>query len=272
MNQITLFNLRNKHKTLFLQLSCDVSLLPPFHSQQIEQSSPAIPFSPVIDINSEEFQFSWLIFDPAATLTITLKDRISLQTLGAMKLSLQQIEYEQSEIDMDQAPIYNPLAIHRSQRTLTIKTYDLLHKSSTSLNTIGSLSFAVYYTEQPQNLLSSQMPPLPPVPDMTPAVASALWVRAWQIAKIFVDAVELIKFGVSWEFPPLSIAIVVGYFAGVLLFSFDYLHFYLLVGVILLLITTFVLRKKHLIAKTIQTNESALNSSYYVALLRSSQA
>ena len=156
----------------------------------------------------------------------------------------------------------------RCQRTLTIKTYDLLHKSSTSLNTVGSLSFAVYYKEQPQNLLSSQQPPLPPLPDMTPASASALWVRAWQIAKIFVDAAELVKFCVSWEFPPLSIAIVVGYFAGVVLFSFDYLHFYLLVGVILLLLTTFVLRK-NFIAKTIQTNEAALNSSYYVCAPRS---
>lgn len=269
MNQITLFNLRNKHKTLFLQLSCDVLLSSPPHAQQIEQSSPAIPFASVIDINSDEFQFSWLIFDPAATLTITLKDRISLQSLGFVKLSLQQIEYEQSETDLDQAPLYNPLAVDRCQRTLTIKTYDLLHKSSTSLNTVGSLSFAVYYKEQPQNLLSSQQPPLPPLPDMTPAAASALWVRAWQIAKIFVDAAELVKFCVSWEFPPLSIAIVVGYFAGVVLFSFDYLHFYLLVGVILLLLTTFVLRKKHFIAKTIQTNEAALNSSYYVCTPRS---
>lgn len=269
MNQITLFSLRNKHKTLFLQLSCDVLLSSPSHAQQIEQSSPAIPFASVIDINSDEFQFSWLIFDPAATLTITLKDRISLQSLGFVKLSLQQIEYEQSETDLDQAPLYNPLAVDRCQRTLTIKTYDLLHKSSTSLNTVGSLSFAVYYKEQPQNLLSSQQPPLPPLPDMTPAAASALWVRAWQIAKIFVDAAELVKFCVSWEFPPLSIAIVVGYFAGVVLFSFDYLHFYLLVGVILLLLTTFVLRKKHFIAKTIQTNEAALNSSYYVCAPRS---
>lgn len=218
----------------------------------------------MIDINSEEFQFSWYIFDPAAVLRITVKDRVSLQTVGFVRLSLQEIEYEQSEIEMTQAPIYNPLAMNRAQRTLTIKTYDLLHKGSTSLTTVGSLSFAVHYKEEPQNLLSKQQPPLPPVPDMTPAVASALWVRAWQIAKIYVDAAELIKFGVSWEFPPLSLAIALGYFVGVYLFSFDYLHLYLLVGIILLLVTTFVLRKKHLIAKTIQTNEAALNSSYYV--------
>ena len=100
---------------------------------------------------------------------------------------------------------------------------------------------------------------------MTPAVASALWVRAWQIMKIFVFLFNTVKFAVSWEFPPLSLAIAVGYFGGILFFSLDYLPLYLVMGIVVLLCTTYVLRKKHMIAKTIQTTNMNTDS-YYVGV------
>ena len=99
---------------------------------------------------------------------------------------------------------------------------------------------------------------------MTPAVASALWVRAWQLMKIFLDLFHMLRFAVSWEFPPLSLIVAVGYMTGVLFFSMEYLPLYLLVSVILILCTTYILRKKHLIAKTIQTTD-VTEDSYYVS-------
>ena len=147
---------------------------------------------------------------------------------------------------------------------LTIRTYDLIHKSSGGINTIGSISLAVHFLEEPRNLFSKQIPQLPPIPDMTPAVASGLWVRVWQIAKIFMDLFDYIKFAVSWEFPPLSFAVVIGYFSFVFLMDTEYIHLYLFFLLLMVLFLTYILRKKHLIAKTIQTNEADKDSSYYV--------
>ena len=81
--------------------------------------------------------------------------------------------------------------------------------------------------------------------------------------KIFVDLFHMLRFAVSWEFPPLSLIVAVGYMTGVLFFSMEYLPLYLLVSVILILCTTYILRKKHLIAKTIQTTD-VTEDSYYV--------
>ena len=123
-----------------------------------------------------------------------------------------------------------PLSIHDDQSNLKLRTFDLTRKNSTGnvrFTTVGSISLALHYMEEPANLLSTQTPPLPPIPDMTPAVASALWVRAWQIMKIFVFLFNTVKFAVSWEFPPLSLAIAAGYFGGILFFSLDYLPLYL---------------------------------------------
>ena len=172
----------------------------------------------------------------------------------------------QSEEELENAPVYSPLSLHDSASSLKLRTMDLTRKNTTGnikFSTIGSISLAFHYMEEPKNLFSKEPPQLPSIPDMTPAVASALWVRAWQIMKIFVDLFNMIKFAVSWEFPPLSLIVAVGYMTGVLFFSMEYLLLYLVVFVILLLCTTYVLRKKHLIAKTIQTID-VNEDSYYV--------
>lgn len=165
---------------------------------------------------------------------------------------------------MEKNSTYSPLHSIQNYQDVTIRTYDLLHKTSGGLNTIGSMSFAVHFAEEPLNLFSKQTPQMPPIPDMTPAVASDLWVRIWQIAKIFMDLFDYLKFAISWEFPPLSCFIVIAYFSCIYLFDSRYLHLYLLLLLVSVLFCTYVLRKKHLIAKTIQTNEAAKDSSYYV--------
>ena len=96
---------------------------------------------------------------------------------------------------------------------------------------------------------------MPAIPEMVPAVVSALWVRTWQILKIFIYLFDMLKFSVSWELPPLSFIIALGYFCGVIFLDLEYLPLVFLVGILLLLMITFVLRKNHLIAKTIQTTE-----------------
>lgn len=165
---------------------------------------------------------------------------------------------------MTTASIYTPLHSSDSSTDVTIRTYDVLHKTSGGLNTIGSISLAIHFLEEPRNLFSKQTPPLPSIPDMTPAVASGLWVRVWQIAKIFLDLFDYAKFAVSWEFPPLSLGVALGYFGCIFLVDTEYIHFYLLLLIVLVLFLTYILRKKHMIAKTIQTNEADKNSSYYV--------
>ena len=108
----------------------------------------------------------------------------------------------QSEDEFIKASTYMPLSIHDDQSNLKLRTFDLTRKNSTGnvrFTTVGSISLALHYMEEPANLLSTQTPPLPPIPDMTPAVASALWVRAWQIMKIFVFLFNTVKFAVSWD-------------------------------------------------------------------------
>ena len=173
----------------------------------------------------------------------------------------------QSEEELENAPVYCPLAIHDSASSLKLRTMDLTRKNTTGnvkFSTVGSISLAFHYVEEPKNLFSKEPPQLPSIPDMTPAVASALWVRAWQLMKIFLDLFHMLRFAVSWEFPPLSLIVAVGYMTGVLFFSMEDLPLYLLVSVILILCTTYILRKKHLIAKTIQTTD-VTEDSYYVS-------
>ena len=163
---------------------------------------------------------------------------------------------------MDNHSIYSPL--HTNEQELVIRTYDLVHKGTGGLNTIGSISFAVQLLEEPKNLFSKETPQMPIIPDMTPAVASAIWVRIWQIAKLFMDLFDYARFAVSWKIPLLSLSVVIVYYSLIFMFDSQYIHLYLFTLVIAVLYTTFLLRKKHLIAKTIQTNEADKNSSYYV--------
>ena len=96
----------------------------------------------------------------------------------------------QSEEELENAPVYCPLAIHDSASSLKLRTMDLTRKNTTGnvkFSTVGSISLAFHYVEEPKNLFSKEPPQLPSIPDMTPAVASALWVRAWQLMKIFLD-------------------------------------------------------------------------------------
>lgn len=203
-----------------------------------------------------------------------MKDRYSFQSLGYLRLSLQEIivrhsvvshaQLSQGDEAMEMTSIYSPLHSTQNEQDLIIRTFDLLHKTSGTLNTIGSISLAVHFDEEPLNLFSKQPPQMPPIPEMTPAVASELWVRIWQIAKIFMDLFDYARFAISWEFPPLSFSIAVCYFACIYFFDGQYCHFYLFLLLFCALFVTFILRKKHLIAKTIQTNEADKDSSYYV--------
>lgn len=163
-------------------------------------------------------------------------------------------------LEFEKTSIFTPLSLYNISKDIPTRTFDLIHKAPTSATTIGSISLTIRYIEQPVNLLSSQHPPLPPIPDMTPAVVSGLWVRFWQITKIVLDVFDYIKFAVSWEFRPLSLAIAVFYFSGVCLAPLEYIHLYLMAGIVGLFFVTFILRKKHIIAKTIQTTEEVIHT------------
>ena len=45
-----------------------------------------------MELDEDEFEFKWFIFDPAAVLRIHVIDRSSFERVGSMKISLQRIE------------------------------------------------------------------------------------------------------------------------------------------------------------------------------------
>ena len=163
--------------------------------------------------------------------------------------------------------LLNPLSITDANPELHLRTFDITRKNTTGnvkFSTVGSITLALHYREEPKNLLSSEAPTIPPIPEMTPAVMSAMWVRLWQILKIFIYLYDMVKFAVSWRIPPLSFVIALGYCCGVFFLDLEYIPLFLCIGVLLLLLVTFVLRKHHLIAKTIQTTEMD-SERYYVS-------
>lgn len=109
---------------------------------------------------------------------------------------------------------------------------------------------------------------MPPLPDLTPNAVSGLWVRFWQIAKVTLDLADYAKFAISWEFPPLSLAIAAGYFGVVSFAPLEYIHLYAMLGIVGLFVGTFVLRKRHLLARTIQTTEEVIHTENDVLSLR----
>ena len=152
------------------------------------------------------------------------------------------------------------MSLYDISQDTPIRTFDLVHKTPTSLTTVGSISLAFRYFNYPVNLFSSQLPPMPPLPDLTPNAVSGLWVRFWQITKIMLDLADYAKFAISWEFPPLSLAIAAGYFGVVGFAPLEYVHLYAMLGIVGLFVGTFVLRKRHLLARTIQTTEEVIHT------------
>ena len=51
-----------------------------------------------MELDEDEFEFKWFIFDPAAVLRIYVIDRSSFERIGSMKISLQKIEVRRKRV------------------------------------------------------------------------------------------------------------------------------------------------------------------------------
>lgn len=127
---------------------------------------------------------------------------------------------------------------------------------------LGTIEMKVYFVEEIDHLFTDSVPQLPRLPDLTPINANYYWLRLLDMLSCLKSLVNYYMYLRSWENIYLSFLCCVMIILGCLTFNYDYLHIYLMVGLIGLLCITYYLRKFEMIPRTFQSQDEVYSRGY----------